>query len=74
MNKEALLEYNEDDSKAAPNSECKCDDDGVDDKITHSPQCVTCKENEGGFRCAVLVEKPERFLMNEEVCPFRIEE
>lgn len=39
--------------------------------VTHTPQCVGCVHNLGGFDCAMFVRKPEELLMNQKDCPAR---
>ncbi|MCL2633371.1 MAG: hypothetical protein FWD34_02530 [Oscillospiraceae bacterium] len=44
-------------------------DDGQSVNVIHSPQCVDCVFNMGLLDCAMLGEKPEKYLSNEEKCP-----
>lgn len=48
-----------------------CGDDGRSSVVLHTPQCVGCANNQGGFRCSVFVRKPEELLMNQADCPAR---
>ena len=47
------------------------ENDGHSAVVTHTPQCVGCTYNQGGFHCAMFVRKPEELLMNERSCPAR---
>lgn len=57
--------------EAAGSDPALSDPDGHSSIVTHTPQCVGCVHNLGGFDCTVFVKKPEELLMNERVCPAR---
>jgi hypothetical protein len=46
-------------------------DDGQSANVVLEPQCVDCVHNLGLMKCAMLKEKPIKYLSNEKDCPER---